>query len=145
MWVTLTHLQTDQNSYGTMDLKNGLFCFLVNFKFIKKGCKYISIWLYFIHILNLLVNLQSTVVGGFTTQGMYPSTGIYNTTVFSYQVSTSAPSKSNNTTIETPTSRKTESGDLNRTLVILIKVLGKGNILLICINIYVYLCRTIEI
>ena len=95
-------------------MKNGLFSFLVNFKCIENGCNHISIWLYFIHMLPLLVNLQSTVFGGFT-QGMYPSTGICNTTVFSYQVSTSAPSKSNNNTVETLTSRKTESGDLNRT------------------------------
>lgn len=120
-----------------MDLKNGLFSFLVNFKCIEKGCNHISILLYFIHILSLLVNLQSTVVGRFT-QGMYPSTGIYNTTVFSYQVSTSAPSKSNNTTIETLTSRKTESGDLNRTS-------DKGIRGRRYFNIYIYLCRTIEI
>ena len=76
---------------------------------------------------------------------MYPSTGIYNTTVFSYQVSTLAPGKSDYTTIENLTSRETESGDLNRTLVILIKVLGEGEILFICIYIYAYLCRTFEI
>ena len=79
------------------------------------------------------MKLESTVGGGYTTKEMYPSSGIYNTTVFSYQVSRSSPSKSENTTLENVTSSQTDSGDFNRTLIILIKIFGIVDILLICI------------
>ena len=52
------------------------------------------------------MKLESTVGGGYTTKEMYPST-----------------------------SSQTDSGDFNRTLIILIKIFGIVDILLICIYI----------
>ena len=76
------------------------------------------------------MKLESTVGGGYTTKEM---SGIYNTTFFSYQASRSAPSKSDNTTLENVTPSQTDSGDFNRTLIILINIFGIVDILLICI------------
>ena len=55
---------------------------------------------------------------------MDPSSGIYNTTAFSYQAPPSAPSRYDHATGETVTSSESDLGDFNRTFVILIKIFG---------------------
>ncbi|XP_078316194.1 uncharacterized protein LOC111099618 [Crassostrea virginica] len=77
------------------------------------------------------VKFEPSVVGEYTTQETYPSSGFYNATVFRYQVSTSAPNKSEYTTRESWS--KSVSGDLKGTLVILIKLFGVVDIFLICV------------
>ena len=64
---------------------------------------------------------------------MDPSSDVYNTTVFSYQAPPSVPSRYDHATGETLTSNESDSGDLNRTFVILIKIFGVVDILFICI------------
>ena len=53
---------------------------------------------------------------------MDPSSDVYNTTVFSYQAPPSEPRRSEYATGETLTSSGSDSGDLNRTFEILIKI-----------------------
>lgn len=62
---------------------------------------------------------------------MDPSSGIYNTTASSHQAPPSAPSRSDYATGDTLTSGKSDSGDLNRTFVNLIKIFGVVDILFI--------------
>ena len=85
------------------------------------------------HITSYIIHVpfESTVVGDHTTQDMDPSSAIYNTTVFSYQAPSSAPSRSDYATGETLNSSGSDSGDLNRTFEILIKISGVIDVLFV--------------
>ena len=85
------------------------------------------------YLLKNPCSFESTVVGEHTTHDMDPSIDIYNTTVFSYQAPPSVPSRYDHATGETLTSNESDSGDLNRTFVILIKIFWVVDILFICI------------
>ena len=85
------------------------------------------------------MKFRSTVIGEYTTQDIDSSRSIYNTTVVSYQAPSSASNKSDYATGETLTQSKSDSGVLNRTFVILIKIFWVVDIFYSHISRYVYI------